>query len=323
MTTAPPSLQQLPVDRALGSVNGQEPSRATIARAEAWKRRLPLMPALIYVIIVTQAPFAVTLWYSFRRWNLLIPGSNKFAGFQEYRAAFDDPAFRQAAVRTVEMTASAVIFAMLVGTGMALLVNRKFFGRGVVRTLLITPFLIMPVATDLLFKTTIYDPVFGFLDYVLKPFGVGQVNWLGTHAVGSIVVVLVWEWAPFMMLIVLAGLQGEDLEALEAAQVDGASTIKTFVYITFPNIKRYMELGVLLGSIYIVQTFGEVFTMTAGGPGTATTNLPYYLYEQVFNNFTVGVGAAAGIIVLILTEIVATFALRLLSGLLRASVTVA
>jgi sorbitol/mannitol transport system permease protein len=319
MTTAPSSLQQLPVDRALGSVNGQAPPRAPSARAEAWKRRLPLMPALIYVIIVTQAPFAVTLWYSFRRWNLLIPGSNKFAGLQEYRAAFDDPAFRQAAFRTVEMTASAVILAMLVGTGMALLVNRKFFGRGVVRTLFITPFLIMPVATDLMFKTTIYDPVFGFLDYVLKPFGVGQVNWLGTHAVGSIVAVLVWEWAPFMMLIVLAGLQGEDLEALEAAHVDGASTIKTFVYITFPNIRRFMELGVLLGSIFIVQTFGEVFTMTAGGPGTATTNLPYYLYEQVFNNFTVGVGAAAGIIVLILTEIVASFALRLLSGLLVAS----
>jgi sorbitol/mannitol transport system permease protein len=277
------------------------------------------MPALIYVIIVTQAPFVVTLWYSFRRWNLLIPGSNKFAGLQEYRAAFDDPAFRQAAVRTVEMTASAVVLAMLMGTGMALLVNRKFFGRGVVRTLLITPFLIMPVATDLLFKTTIYDPVFGFLDYVLKPLGVGQVNWLGTHAVGSIVVVLVWEWAPFMMLIVLAGLQGEDLEALEAAHVDGATTVKTFVYITFPNIKRYVELGVLLGSIFIVQTFGEVFTMTAGGPGTSTTNLPYYLYEQVFNNFTIGVGAAAGIIVLVLTEIVASFALRLLSGLLVAS----
>jgi sorbitol/mannitol transport system permease protein len=275
------------------------------------------MPAFIYVVVVTQAPFVVTLWYSLHRWNLLVPGSNKFAWFDEYRVAFDDPAFRQAAVRTVEMTASAVILAMLLGTALALLVNRKFFGRGVVRTLLITPFLIMPVATDLLFKTTLYDPVFGFLDYVLKPFGVGHVNWLGTHAVGSIVVTLVWEWAPFMMLIVLAGLQGEDLEALEAARVDGADAVKTFVFITLPNIRRYIELGVLLGSIYIVQTFGEVFTMTAGGPGTATTNLPYYLYEQVFDNFTVGVGAAAGIIVLILTEIVATFALRLLSGLLK------
>src|ERR1700678_1864343 len=247
MTALSPSVQQLPVDRET-EVNGQPPSREAVARAEAWKRRLPLMPALIYVIVVTQAPFVVTLWYSFRRWNLLIPGSNKFAGLAEYRAAFDDPAFRQAAVRTVEMTASAVILAMLLGTALALLVNRKFFGRGVVRTLLITPFLIMPVATDLLFKTTMYDPIFGFLDYVLKPLGVGQVNWLGTHAVGSIVVVLVWEWSPFMMLIVLAGLQGEDLEAIEAARVDGADTFKTFAYITLPNISRYIQLGVLLGS---------------------------------------------------------------------------
>jgi sorbitol/mannitol transport system permease protein len=178
MTALSPSVQQLPVDRET-EVNGQPPSRQAVARAEAWKRRLPLMPALIYVIVVTQAPFVVTLWYSFRRWNLLIPGSNKFAGLAEYRAAFDDPAFRQAAVRTVEMTASAVILAMLLGTALALLVNRKFFGRGVVRTLLITPFLIMPVATDLLFKTTMYDPIFGFLDYVLKPLGVGQ---LARHA---------------------------------------------------------------------------------------------------------------------------------------------
>jgi sorbitol/mannitol transport system permease protein len=280
------------------------------------------MPAFIYVVVVTQIPFLITIWYSLRSWNLEVPGSNKFAGLQEYRDAFDDPAFRQAAVRTVEITASAVVLAMVLGTTLALLVNRKFFGRGVVRTLLITPFLIMPVATDLLFKTTIYDPVFGFLDYVLKPLGVGQVNWVGTHAVASIVIVLVWEWAPFMMLIVLAGLQGEDLEALEAARVDGASTVKTFVYITLPHIRRYMELGVLLGSIYVVQTFGEVFIITGGGPGTATTNLPFYLYEKVFAAFTVGIGAAAGIIVVVLTEVVATFALRLLSGLLKTAVAV-
>ena len=101
------------------------------------------MPALIYVVVVTQVPFILTIWYSLTRWNLMIPGSNKFAGLQEYRAAFDDPAFRQAALRTVEITATAVILAMILGTALALLINRKFFGRGVVRTLLITPFLIM------------------------------------------------------------------------------------------------------------------------------------------------------------------------------------
>ncbi len=319
MTTLSPSVRQLPADRAVRPVNGQPGSDLSGARAQAWKRRLPLAPALVYMVIVTQIPFLVTLWYSFRRWNLLIPGSDTFAGLAEYRAAFADPAFRQAALRTLEITASAVVLSVLLGTALAVLVNREFFGRGIVRTLLITPFLIMPVATDLLFKTTIFDPTFGFLDYVLKPLGVGQVNWVGTHAVASIVVVLVWEWAPFMMLIVLAGLQGEDLEALEAARVDGANTYKSFIYLTLPNIRRYIELGVLLGSIYIVQTFGEIFVITSGGPGDATTNLPYFLYEQVFDNFTVGVGAAAGIIVVILTEIVATFTLRLLSGLLRAS----
>src|ERR1700733_13615944 len=129
MTTAPSSLQQLPVDRDLPSVNGRAPSsREARERAQVWKRRLPPMPPLIYGTVVTPAPLAVTLWYSFRRWNLLIPGSNHFAGLQEYRIAFDDPAFRQAAVRTVEMTASAVILSMLVGIALALLVNRKSFG---------------------------------------------------------------------------------------------------------------------------------------------------------------------------------------------------
>lgn len=288
-------------------------------RSARWLRRAPLMPALFYVVIVTQVPFLVTLWYSFHSWNLLIPGSNHWAGFSQYRQAFSDPAFRSAAVNTVEMTASAVILSMLFGVGLALLVNRKFLGQGIVRTLLVTPFLVMPVATALLFKTTIYDPIYGLLDWALSPFGVHHVNWIGTYPMQSIVAVLVWEWTPFMMLIVLAGLQSESLEAIEAARVDGAGVLKTFTYITLPHLRRYIELGILLGSIYIVQTFGEIYSITQGGPGTATTNLPYYLYQQAFNAFNIGVAAAAGVIVVIATQIIATLALRLLSSLFRAS----
>ncbi|HTW05953.1 MAG TPA: sugar ABC transporter permease, partial [Acidimicrobiales bacterium] len=309
----------LPADPLLPVVSGRPSRTRASARSQVWLRRVPLMPALLFMIVVTQVPFVATLWYSLRSWNTQIPGTNKFVGLHEYVLAFKDSQFLQAAERTVEITASAVVLAMLLGTSLAVLVNRRFVGRGVVRTLLITPFLVMPVATDLLFKTTIFDPTFGFLDWVLKPFGVGQENWVGSHAVASVVLVLVWEWSPFMMLIVLAGLQGEDLEALEAARVDGAGTFKTFVFITLPYVRRYIELGLLLGSIYIVQTFSEIFIITQGGPGTATTTLPYYLYEQVFQSYTVGAGAAAGVIVVILTEVVATFALRLLSGLLTAS----
>jgi sorbitol/mannitol transport system permease protein len=290
-------------------------------RRRAWLRRLPLLPALIYMIVVTQAPFAVTLWYSLRSWNTLQPGSNKFVGFSEYSLVFSDPTFRAAAINTVELTASAVILSMILGTGFAILINRRFIGRGIVRTMLITPFLVMPVATALLFKTTIYDPIFGLLDWVLSPFGVHQVNWIGTYAAPSVVLVLIWEWTPFMMLIVLAGLQNENLEAIEAARVDGANAFQTFVWITFPQLRRYIELGLLLGSIYIVQAFGEIFILTqgGGGTGTATTNLPYYIYELAFNQFNVSEAAAAGVIVVIATEIIATVALRVVASLFRAT----
>ncbi len=305
-----------PAGRVLGRPR-RPPGPWTSRRA--WVRRIPLLPALIYMIVVTQVPFIATIWYSFRSWNLLIPGSNHFAGFNSYREAFRDPTFLTAVVNTVELTASAVIISMFVGCGLAVLLNRKFFGRGVVRTLLITPFLVMPVAGALLWKTTIYDPIYGLLDYVLSPFGAHHVNWLGTFPKQSIVALLVWEWAPFMMLIILAGLQSEPLEVLEAAKVDGASTVQTFTRVTFPHIRRYIQLGVLLGSIYIVQAFGEVYMMTQGGPGTATTNLPFYLYQQAFNAYNVGIAAASGVIVLIATEIVAMFALRLAGSLLDAT----
>ena len=297
------------------------PPAAPSARRRAWLRRLPLLPALVYMIVVTQVPFLVTIWYSLRSWNTLNPGSNKFVGFDEYKLVFNDPTFRSAIVNTVVITASAVIISMLLATALAILVNRRFLGRGVIRTLLITPFLVMPVATALLFKTTIYDPIFGLLDWVLGPFGAHHVNWVGNHSVAAVVVVLVWEWTPFMMLIVLAGLQSEPLDSLEAARVDGANAVQTFGYITLPYLRRYIELGLLLGSIYVLQTFGEIFVLTSGGGGhgTATTNLPYYIYELAFNQFNVSEAAAAGVIVVIATEIIATLTLRLLSTLFRAS----
>jgi sorbitol/mannitol transport system permease protein len=297
------------------------PAPKALTGRRAWVRRAPLLPALFYMIVVTQIPFLVTIWYSLRGWNTLTPGSNKWVGLKEYSLVFSDPNFRSAILNTVVITGSAVILSMLLATGLAILLNRKFFGRGVVRTLLITPFLVMPVATALLYKTTVYDPIFGLLDWILGPFGVHHVNWIGSYATPSVVAVLVWEWTPFMMLIVLAGLQSESLESLEAARVDGANAIQTFLSITFPHLRRYIELGMLLGSIYVLQTFGEIFVLTqgGGGHGSATTNLPYYIYELAFQQFNVSEAAAAGVIVVIGTELVATVALRLLSGLFAAA----
>jgi sorbitol/mannitol transport system permease protein len=282
-----------------------------VSRRERWQRRLPLLPALIYTIVVTQIPFVVTLWYSFQSyfWNTSAPAH--FTGLSNYKTVFTNAAFRSALWRSVIMTATAVIVAMILGVALAVLLDRKFLGRGVVRTLIITPFLVMPAAAALVWAGPMLDPNFGLLNYLLAPFGVHHVDWPSTHALGSVIVVMIWEWTPFMTLIVLAGLQSQPPDLLEAAKVDGAGAWATFGELTLPHLRPYIELGILLGSIYLVNVFDQVRLMTNGGPGTSTTNLPFYLYQQVNYAFDIGGAAAAGVITVILTIIVATFALRL------------
>jgi sorbitol/mannitol transport system permease protein len=317
---------ELPTGRRFPAIRRRQggpttPAPPQLNRRQRWQRRVPLLPALLYMIVVTQVPFVVVLIYSFRGWNTLDPGTNKWAGFKEYKLLFQDPLFRSAAWHTIEITALSAIISMILAVSIAILINRTVFGRGIVRTMFITPFLVMPVATALLFKTTIFDPIFGILNWVLGPFGSHHTNWIGVHSLLTVVTVLVWEWTPFMMLIVLAGLQSESQEALEAARVDGANAFQSFVRLTFPHLRRYIELGMLLGSIYLLQAFGEIFILTqgGGGHGNATTNLPYYIYELAFQQFNVSEAAAAGVIVVIGTEIIAAVTLRLLSGLFSAS----
>ncbi|EFL20943.1 sugar ABC transporter permease [Streptomyces himastatinicus ATCC 53653] len=126
---------------------------------------------------------------------------------------------------------------------------------------------------------------------------------------------LIWQWTPFMMLILLAGLQGRPLDMIEAAKLDGAGNWQIFRFLTLPHLRRYLELGTLLGSIYIVQNFDAVFTLTRGGLDTA--NLPYTIYETFYNAHEYGLASAAGVLVVIGTIIIATFALRVVSSLFR------
>ena len=282
-----------------------------VSRRERWQLRLPLLPALIYTIVVTQIPFLVTLWYSFQSYFWNTPAPAHFTGLTNYKTVFTNPAFRGALVRSVVMTSTAVIVAMILGVFFAVLLDRKFFGRGVVRTLMITPFLVMPAAAALVWAGPMLDPNFGLVNWLLQPFGVHHVAWLSTHALGSVILVMIWQWTPFMTLIVLAGLQSQPADTLEAAKVDGAGALATFRELTLPHLRPYIELGILLGSIYLVNAFDAVRLMTNGGPGTATTNLPYYLYQQVNNAFDIGGAAATGVVTVILTIIVATFALRM------------
>jgi len=280
---------------------------------ERWVRRAPLLPALIFALIVTQVPFLFTLYFSTQGWNALHPGSRHFVGLKNYATVLTDDRLRSALLNTVILTAGAVIFSMILGLLLAILLDRKFFGRGIVRTLLITPFLIMPVAAALLWKHGILNPDYGLINGI---FG-GSTAWATSYPKTTIITTLVWQWTPFMMLILLAGLQAQSTDILEAARVDGANAWQIFRRMTLPHLRQYLELGALLGSIYLVNTFDSIFTITQGGPGTATTNLPYEIYQTIFSKYEYGEASAAGVVVVILTIIVATFALRVISGLFK------
>lgn len=264
------------------------------------------------MIIVTQIPFVFTVIFSFKSWNLVRPGSQHWVGLANYADVFTDNTFRGALLVEIEMTLLAVVISMLLGIGIAVLLDRKFPGRGVARTLLIAPFLIMPTVAGLLWKTTMFDPVYGIVNYLIHLAGFTPIDFVSRFPMGSIVAVLVWQWTPFMALIVLAGLQSQPGDVLEAARVDGAGAWTTFRAITLAHLRPYIELGVLLGAIYLVNTFDVIYMMTQGGPGTATTNLPYYLYQRAFLGFDVGQASALGVVTVAGTIIVASVALRML-----------
>ncbi len=283
-----------------------------VSRAEAWRRRGPLLPALVFMIVVTQIPFLFTLYYSTLSWNLVRPSSRQFVGLNNYIAVAKDSQFWRVAFNTVVLIVVVVLISALLGLLIALLLDRAFIGRSVMRTLLITPFLVTPVAAALIWKTTILDPNNGILNWLLSLVGIDKVDWIGQFPLTMVMVVLIWQWTPFMMLLILAGLQSMPRDILEAGRVDGAGAFQLFRELTLPHLRRFIELGVVLGAIYLVNTFDTIYMMTQGGPGIASANLPFYIYQRAFLGFDMGQAAAMGVVVVIFTIIIANFALRLI-----------
>lgn len=281
-----------------------------------WRRRFPLLPALIFTVLLTQIPFVMSIWYSLTNWTIVPPTPREFVGVDNYTRLVDDQFFRDAAWVSIVMTVSAVLISLVLGTLLAVLLDRKFLGQGIARTLLITPFLIMPVVAGLIWKNQMFSSLYGVLNWLLERVGIDAVEFVSKHPTGSIVTVLVWQWTPFMMLIMLAGLQSQPSEVLEAARVDGASAFGTFRQLTLPHLRSYMELGALLGTIYLIQVFDHVDVMTGGGPGS--TNIPYFVYQRsIGGGWTFGRASAYSIVVVAASIIIATICLRVLSRLLQ------
>lgn len=279
-----------------------------IDRKRAWSNRALLLPALVYAIVLTQIPFLVTIGYSTTRWNLLYPQDRAFVGLDNYTSVLTSGDLWPSIRATLLITGFSVGGALMCGLGFALLLNRAFRGRAVARTLMITPFLIMPAAAALIWKYSMFDTNIGMINWVLRSVGLPEVAWSTDHPMATVVIVLIWQFTPFMMLILLAGLQSQSLESLEAARVDGANHLQIFRYLTLPHLRTYAEISGLLGTIIVLQVFDPIAILTKGTGGTKT--LAYLLYERAFIGLNVGEAAAYGVVIVVLTIIIAAITLK-------------
>lgn len=290
--------------------SGAAPAGKSGRRGRPAVSRALLWPALATSIVLTQIPFLLTIYYSLQSWNMLRPGDRGFAGLDNYADVLRDGSFLSSLGATVAVTGSAVVASTLLGMLFAVLLDRKFVGRGVARTLMITPFLVMPAAAALIWKWSILDAATGMANWGLGLVGLPPVAWNTELPMLTIILVLTWQYTPFVMLILLAGLQAQDKDVLEAAAVDGAGALRTFGEITLPHLRQYVEIAVLLASIMLLQVFDPIAIMTRGTGGTKT--LSYLLYERAFVGLEVGQAAAYGVMTVLVTIVVASVALRTL-----------
>lgn len=279
-------------------------------------RRFLSAPGIAFLVVITQVPFVLAIYFSFTNWNLLRPASRGFLGWQamwrNYSRILSNPDFYAVLQNTIVLTVSVVAITFVLGLTFALLLHRPFFGQTLARTMFISPFLVMPVAAAVLWKNILLDPSFGLSAYFFRLFGAASVPLIERYPMPSVIAVVAWQWTPFVMLILLAGLQSLPESTIEAARLDGASGVTMFRYILLPHLKRFIEIALLLETIFVLNIFGEIFVMTTGGPGLRTTNLPYQIFLEAFSRWNVGRASAYGIFAVILANIVVVLFLRVL-----------
>ena len=274
--------------------------------------RLMISPAVVLLLGWMLIPLSLTLYFSFLRYNLLMPGMEEWTGLTNYRYFLTDPAFFDALINTLVLVGGVLAITVIGGTLLALLLDQPFWGQGIVRVLVIAPFFVMPTVSALVWKNMFMNPVNGLFAWLFKLVGAQPFDWLSQAPLFSIILIVSWQWLPFATLILLTALQSLDSEQIEAAEMDGAKPVSRFFWIMLPHLARAITVVVLIQTIFLLSVFAEILVTTNGGPGTATTNLTYLVYVQSLLQFDVGGGSAGGVVAIILANIVAIFLMRMI-----------
>jgi multiple sugar transport system permease protein len=295
----------LPASRSGLSRATKRPAANPVA---VWLNRqfwlVSVLPTVLIMVLIFGAPLLFSFFLSFRGWSAtksVIGGD--FVGLENYELLFTDPAFINSIVLTIAYTTITVSFELVLGLGVALLLNREVRFIGIARTILIMPMMMTPIVAALCWKLLL-DPEYGFINYLIG----SKIVWVGDPALAPIAVMLVnvWQNVPYVAILLLAGLRSLPTDPREAAVIDGANAWQIFWHITLPALRPAIMVALLLRVIFEFRAFDNVYVMTGGGPGGATTLLSIFTYALTFAQFDFPMGAAASWVMLVLCFLLCT-----------------
>jgi multiple sugar transport system permease protein len=291
-----------------GNRGGNTSRRATSSYGRRNKYLVFVVPALVVIVAVIIFPWIFTVFMSLHDWQVASP--RRWVGLDNYANLLTDDRFRAAIGRTFLYTLFAVVLPVVIGTAAAVVFHREFPLRGLLRSIYILPMVATPVAIALVW-TMMFHPQLGVLNYLLTRVGLPPSLWVYSPrtVIPSLVLVETWQWTPLVMLIILGGLATLPVEPLESAIVDGAGGWQIFRDITLPLIMPFIMVAVVLRTIDALKAFDTIFTITQGGPGTASETINIYLYLQAFSFFRIGHASA---VVMVFFVIIVACSLTLL-----------
>jgi len=278
-----------------------------------------LLPSIIIIVSLVIYPTAFAYYVSLTKYDLTNPEQGMiFVGPENYIRIIQDTRFQNALIRSITFSSLSVILSFVMGLVTALVVNQEIKGGGFFKTIFLVPWVLAPVLIGYGFKLNLNYNI-GVVNDILELLGIGRIAFFGYPDLSLITIILidVWQWFPFMMLVILAGLEALPREPFEAAQIDGASAIQRFRYITFPLIRPIVLIVILIRVMDAFKEYDKIMVTTAGGPGYATETLSLLIAKVGFQQFNIGYASAMAIVTIIFIIFVSWVYMKAAGGILR------
>ena len=287
--------------------------RRRIAAGQGPRRRARTylkLPSIVVLLLWSVVPLLMTIWFSFRRYDLMEPDRKGFEGLGNYRYLLSDPSLLLSIWHTVLLVSAVLAITIGLGTLLAILFNQEFFGRGIARVFTLAPFFVMPTVSALVWKNMMLHPGNGVAASLMRSVGLQPIDWFAIAPITSIILIVSWEWLPFAFLTLLTAVKSLDTERMEAARKDAPGPLALFRYIVWPHLDRAVIAVIMIESIFLLGIFAEIYVTTSGGPGYASSNLAFLIYRYALSEYDIGAASVGGVFAIVVANVLALLLMR-------------